>query len=57
MNKKYYSTIKIICFKCYIHIRCFGVCLMVYQPLWDIQSQNHPCRRTVVVLFDLWLGK
>ena len=25
---------------------------MAYQPSWVIQCQSHPCRRTVVVLFN-----
>ena len=32
------------------------LCLMAYQPLWVIQYQSHPCRRTMVVLFNLSLG-
>ena len=26
--------------------------LMAYQTLWVIQCQSHPCRRTVVVLYN-----
>ena len=31
------------------------LCLMVYQPLWVIQCQNHSSQRTIVVIFNLWL--
>ena len=27
-------------------------CLMAYYPLWVISYQSHPCKRTVVVLFN-----
>ena len=31
------------------------LCLIPYQSSWVIECQVHPCRRTVVVLFDLQL--
>ena len=48
-KKKYFQNIGLVCF----------LCLMVYQPSWIIQFWNHPCRRTVVVLFnpELWEDK
>ena len=33
------------------------ICLMSYQPSWVIQCQSHPCKRTVVVLFNSFLKK
>ena len=29
------------------------VCLMAYQPSWVIYCQNHSCRRTAVIPFNL----
>ena len=28
------------------------LCLMAYQPSWVISCQSHPCKRTVVLLFN-----
>ena len=33
------------------------LCLIAYQPSWDISCQSHPCRRTAVVFLTLcWWG-
>ena len=33
---------------CHFHY----ICLKVYQPLWVVYYQNHPWRRTVIILFN-----